>query len=49
MQGLAIEASPQEELVRKPALVVPELVELNGLAPVCGCADREPCRMLLSP
>lgn len=30
--GLAIEAQTQEELVRKLAVVVPELVELNGLA-----------------
>lgn len=30
--GLAIEAPTQDELVRKLEVVVPELIELNGLA-----------------
>ncbi|MBP9035292.1 MAG: DUF1902 domain-containing protein [Pseudomonadales bacterium] len=32
VHGLAIEAPTQEELGRKLAVVVPELIELNGLA-----------------
>lgn len=37
VRGLAIEAPTQEELVRKLRLVVPELIELNGLQDDADC------------
>lgn len=39
--GLVTEAATQEELLRKLRVMVPELLEINGLDPVNGLAPRE--------
>tara|TARA_R110002110_G_scaffold111137_2_gene276801 strand:- start:1321 stop:1578 length:258 start_codon:yes stop_codon:yes gene_type:complete len=39
--GLATEAATQEDLLRKLRVMVPELLELNGLGPDKGLAPQE--------